>query len=242
MSFKMTAIAILGSDDRSVTVLHGANNGVFDIAGFTIEVVRDQLADAFNLRSCDVCFVNGEEVDWTFILTAGDCLEFNQRIGQKGLGDLLTPDALMSRWNISAAEYRELQSLGLPTVRFESGEIRHPEVAVDNWMASLGGNQSFNEQTNDQLNRGFNSADSVPPLTHQFGPLIGNQKELSSWIHPDHKRDSRHLNARAVNGGVWVRTIHTRLCEVWFRTPQEFDRASKRKQRSPTQKTSSETT
>ncbi len=121
-------------EKKSVTVIHGANEGIFDLAGSTVFEVQGALVDAFNLRSNAVAFVNGEEVELAFALNAGDRLEFVHRKGTKGLGDLLTPEDLMSRWRISPEEYSELQQLGLPTVSFNNGTIRHPEVSVDDWM------------------------------------------------------------------------------------------------------------
>jgi hypothetical protein len=51
-----------------------------------------------------------------------------------GLGDLLTPEQLMARWQIEECQYQELVSKGLPSHRFGDGTIRHPEVAVDDWL------------------------------------------------------------------------------------------------------------
>lgn len=216
------------NQDRSVSVIHGINEGVFDFEGLSIEVVQNQLTDAFNLRSCDVALVNGEEVEWTFILCAGDRLEFIQRIGQKGLGDLLAPDVLMSRWDISEEEYRELKNLGLPTVYFHNGTIRHPEVAIDCWMAMIGKNHAVDEMTI-KPHAWINSAVSIPPITHPFGPLIGNQEQLSSWLHPNKQSDPRYLKGRAVSGVIWVRKVHSRQYEVWLRSQQELDRALSKK-------------
>ncbi len=47
---------------------------------------------------------------------------------------LVSPTDLQRRWVITAAEYDELLAEGLPTIRFASGVIRHPEVAVDEFF------------------------------------------------------------------------------------------------------------
>ena len=51
-----------------------------------------------------------------------------------GVGDLLTPEQLMQRWQITGEQYQQLLKDGLPTIRFLDGTVRHPEVAVDEWF------------------------------------------------------------------------------------------------------------
>ena len=220
-------------EDHSVTVIHGPNDGIFDLAGSTVAVVQRTLVDAFNLRSDAIAFVNGEEVESTFTLSAGDRLEFVYRTGTKGLGDLLTPEDLMSRWRISPEEYQELKQLGLPTIPFKNGSVRHPEVAVDDWWKSLCFHP-LDVQTVEQRvvsPSWLNSASADPPLTHQFGPVAGNQEQLGSWLHPHENPDPRYLKGRAENGVVWVRKVHARCYEVWFRSKRELDQATTRRDR-----------
>jgi len=222
------------AEDRSVTVIHGANDGIFTVAGSIVTEVQKSLADAFNIPPYAIAFVNGEEVKSTFTLSAGDRLEFVYRTGIKGLGELLTPEDLMSRWRISPDEYQELQDLGLPTISFKNGIIRHPEIAVDDWWKSLGLHHTHNVQIDDQRDGSqswLNSAVSDPPLTHQFGPLAGNQVQLGSWLHPHENPDPRYLRGRAESGVIWVRKIHARHYEVWFRLKRELDHALTRRDR-----------
>lgn len=218
------------SEDRSVTVIHGPNDGIFDLAGSTVAVVQRALVDAFNLRSNAIAFVNGEEVASTFTLSAGDRLEFVYRTGTKGLGDLLTPEDLMGKWRISPDEYQELQQLGLPTVPFNNGTVLHPEVAVDDWWKSIA-TPHFVIRTEvlKDSRSWLNPPASNPPPTHRFGPLAGTQEQLASWLHPKGKSDPRHLKARAKNGVVWIRAVHSRLNEVWFKTQRELDVAHLRR-------------
>lgn len=49
------------------------------------------------------------------------------------LPDLLTPDALMARWQIDVCQYQELLAKGLPSLQFADGTVRHPKTAVDDW-------------------------------------------------------------------------------------------------------------
>jgi excisionase family DNA binding protein len=62
-----------------------------------------------------------------------------------GVGDLLTPEQLIQRWHITAEQYHQLLQAGLPTIRFADGAVRHPEVAVDEWLRRLA------EPRNDRL-------------------------------------------------------------------------------------------
>lgn len=47
---------------------------------------------------------------------------------------LVSPAYLRMLWGITQADYEELLAEGLPVVRFASGVIRHPEVAVDEFF------------------------------------------------------------------------------------------------------------
>ena len=219
--------------DGGVYVIHGAYDGTFDLAGKTVADAQGALVDAFHLRSLAIALVNGKEVEATFTLSAGDRLEFVYRSGSKGFGELLTPEELIHRWRISKEQYRELQNMGLPTISFDSGVIRHSDIAVDEWWRSLG---IHCHPVKPGQQRGLsqswqNAAVSEPPTTHQFGPLLGNQVQLCSWIHPHGNPDPRYLKGRAENGVVWVKKIHARLYEVWFRSKCDLEQAIARRER-----------
>lgn len=47
---------------------------------------------------------------------------------------LVTPIEIQRRWGITQADYDELLADGFPVIRFASGVIRHPEVAVDEFF------------------------------------------------------------------------------------------------------------
>jgi excisionase family DNA binding protein len=47
---------------------------------------------------------------------------------------LVSPTDLQRRWMITNSEYEELLAVGLPTIQFASGVVRHPEVAVDEFF------------------------------------------------------------------------------------------------------------
>jgi hypothetical protein len=109
-----------------VKVIHGANDGEFDFAGYTVGVIRASLDVAFNIPFDAAAFVNGEAVEASYVLAPNDCLEFVKQFGFKGLGELLTPVEIMARWRLTAEQYQELQDRGLPTITFADGTARQP--------------------------------------------------------------------------------------------------------------------
>lgn len=74
------------SDGRSVKVIHGANDGTFDLAGSTVSTVRASLVDAFNVPGDALSFVNGDLVPASYRLAGNDTLEFVRKRGTKGAG------------------------------------------------------------------------------------------------------------------------------------------------------------
>ena len=118
----------------AVRVVHGANEGHFDLRGTTIGVVRRRLRDVFNLPSEAVALIGGKQEVDDRIINDDESVEFVCEKGIKGLGALLTPEELQEKSNITGDKYEELLILGLPLLRFQDGTIRHPEVAVDEFF------------------------------------------------------------------------------------------------------------
>lgn len=118
------------------TVTSGPYEGSFQIAGKTIALVRSLLEPIFNIPTDALSVVNGTPVtDEDSVLSPGARLDFLNDDGFKGLGELLTPEVIQNRWNITEDQYRELCEMGLPTISLGGGP-RHPEVAVDEWFRS----------------------------------------------------------------------------------------------------------
>ena len=67
-----------------VKIIHGANDGVFEVAGAKVETVRASLVDAFNIPADALAFVTGEQVERTYRLHPDDTLEFVKQKGKKG--------------------------------------------------------------------------------------------------------------------------------------------------------------
>jgi hypothetical protein len=96
--------------------------------------VRRCLASVFSIPDEAEPWIGGSVVGAGYLLRAGDSLEFLVRLGRKGVSDLLTAEQLMQRWQIDNDKYLQLLNAGLPTIRFEDCSVRHPEVAVDEWL------------------------------------------------------------------------------------------------------------
>lgn len=68
----------------NVKIIHGINDGVFDVAGATVFNVRLSLKDAFNIPAEALPFVDGEQVDGNYRLQGNETLEFCKQYGEKG--------------------------------------------------------------------------------------------------------------------------------------------------------------
>jgi len=73
--------------DSPVKVIHGANDGLFNIAGTTVSKLRASLSDVFNIPADALAFVNGEQVDPSYRLLASDTVEFVKQYGEKSILD-----------------------------------------------------------------------------------------------------------------------------------------------------------
>jgi hypothetical protein len=74
------------ADGRNVKVIHGANDGTFDLAGSKVSGVRASLVDAFNISQDSIAFVNGHRVADSYQLQVDDVIEFVRERGVKGAG------------------------------------------------------------------------------------------------------------------------------------------------------------
>lgn len=68
----------------TVQCMYGASVESFTVAGQTVASVRASLVDSFNIPSDAVPYVNGDQVDGSFVLRANDNLEFVKQAGTKG--------------------------------------------------------------------------------------------------------------------------------------------------------------
>ncbi|KAA0131606.1 hypothetical protein FYZ48_26070 [Gimesia chilikensis] len=68
----------------TVRVIHGANEGRFDLRGKTVSYVSRALRAAFNIPHDAVALVGGKTVASDYILSDGESVEFLREVGVKG--------------------------------------------------------------------------------------------------------------------------------------------------------------
>lgn len=68
----------------TVRIIHGANEGRFDLEGKTINCVAKHLRQAFNIPQDAVALVGGQKVTFDYILSEGESVEFIKENGRKG--------------------------------------------------------------------------------------------------------------------------------------------------------------
>ncbi len=118
-----------------VKIIHGANDGTFNLAGEFVAIVRASLVDAFNLSDEDIAFVNGEQVGSYFRLRANDTLEFVMQRGRKGVGDQVwTGEEFCQFFKISTEDLQAWIAQGLKVRRCMDGSLRITESAVDEFF------------------------------------------------------------------------------------------------------------
>lgn len=144
-----------------VRVVHGCNE-VRLRNGLMVSEIQKSLAEVLNVRSDATALLNGVAVAADHRPAEGDNLEFVSEFGHKGLGELLSPESLIARWEITPERYRELVRLGLPAIRFADGSTVHPEVAVDEWVCRVTTGQP-EAVLADQLRRIADHFDPPPP-------------------------------------------------------------------------------
>ncbi len=74
------------ADRRGVKVVHGANDGEFEVAGETVGRVRASLTHAFNIPDDAIALADGRRITDGFRLADNSVLEFVRESGVKGAG------------------------------------------------------------------------------------------------------------------------------------------------------------
>jgi hypothetical protein len=119
----------------SVKIIHGANDGIFNVVGASVASVRESLIDAFNLPAHTVAFANGEKVGGDFRLQAESRLEFVKQAGRKGVGDKVwTADEFCTFFKITTEDLQAWIAQGLKVRRCLDGSLRITETAVDEFF------------------------------------------------------------------------------------------------------------
>jgi len=68
----------------TVRVIHGANEGQFDLKDKTIDCVAKQLREVFNIPEDAVAIVDGKQASFDYILSDEESVEFVKENGSKG--------------------------------------------------------------------------------------------------------------------------------------------------------------
>ncbi len=71
--------------EETVKVIYGVHSLEVNIAGRTVEEVRNALKQALNIGPRAIAVVDGQEVMESYILQAGETLEFVRMAGEKGV-------------------------------------------------------------------------------------------------------------------------------------------------------------
>jgi len=115
-----------------VKIIHGANDGNFNVGGASVASVRASLVDAFNIPDEAIAFINGETVPPTYTLQTNDTLEFIVPLGRKSVGEQVwTDDELCVFFKITREDLQAWIAQGLKVKQCLDGSLRITETAVD---------------------------------------------------------------------------------------------------------------
>ena len=129
-----TSLALSGF----VKIIHGANDGIFNVVGASIANVQASLVDAFNIPAHAIAFVNGEQVRGDFRLQANSTLEFVKQAGRKGVGDQVwTEEEFCKFFKITPEDLQAWIAQGLKVRRCLDGSLRITETAVDEFFRGM---------------------------------------------------------------------------------------------------------
>jgi hypothetical protein len=113
---------VMFADGRSVKVIHGANDGEFDLAGSKVSTVRASLVDAFNISQDAIAFVNGHRVANSYQLRVDDVIEFVRERGVKGAGK--KPSAAPADDDDDQNDAQDISGMGLDELAaFVDGQL-----------------------------------------------------------------------------------------------------------------------
>lgn len=89
----------------SVRIVHGANEGRFEVAGKTVRSIAKSLRNAFNIPEGAQSFIGGTEVSGDHIVADGDTVEFVHTFGRKGgLHDFWSEREVTELFGVSAVQ------------------------------------------------------------------------------------------------------------------------------------------
>ncbi len=126
-----TSLALSGF----VKIIHGSNDGIFDVVGASVASVRASLIDAFNLPAHAIAFANVERVGDDFRLQANSTLQFVIRAGRKSVGEKVwTGDEFCQFFKITTEDMQAWIAQGLKFGRSLDGSLRITESDADDFF------------------------------------------------------------------------------------------------------------
>lgn len=155
-----------------VKVIHGANDGMFAVEGASVRAVRSSLVDAFNIPDSAIAFVNGEQVDINFTLSANDTLEFCKQSGSKGMNRPFTEAEFRRNYAGYPAKVMDELIESVPHAGVnDDGQLFWCERSVDKWL-----DKRYSRETEDD-----GSDKMIPPSSIRIADIIINELTPSEW-------------------------------------------------------------
>ena len=140
-------------------------------------------------------------------------VEFMKKRGRKG-GDLWSKREFKKHVQASESEWRWCLDQGLVP-----GE--HEGITFVTIQQASEWHQKLIARRNGKLPKlqadWCHDPEEEPTDKFCYGPLLGTQTQVASWLWGKTREDGSYLKSLAKQGEVWVRRRHTRLYEVWFK-------------------------
>lgn len=169
-----------------VTVIHGANDDVFEgIEGATVRQVYQNLVDAFNLPNNPIALINGVPVESSYRVRPDDTLEFCKRAGRKGANRLFALEQVEKEYGLPSELCHQLAGCLIPFTVNRNGESLYLESAIDEWIESRATGMSRTEMAQRIVTDLRRIADRLdPPPPDKVGtPYIADRLGCTTvWI------------------------------------------------------------
>jgi hypothetical protein len=215
-----------------------------DLVGKTVGEARQLLKAVMGLPDNVKAKVNEQSVEPIYRLAEGDVLSFYLESGQKGVGDVWTPQEFMEKFNLTTDGWEALIEEGLPIQSMPNDEICIIEDEVDPWFYKRRKQKEYLKSLGGKKPRWFKRGQwyclprELPPPQFKFGPIDGTLQEIAAMLFPhlvDEEKDERHrceravrrLEKRASYEQIWVRRNSNSDWEAWFQDEGEFIEAKK---------------
>lgn len=102
------------------------------LQGMSVAAIRGAYRASYGISERAKPFVNGNEVSETYVLDAGESIEFARQSGSKGLGRLYTKKELAEFWNVSEDAVVSLLTGSSISPLVLDGKELYSELVIDN--------------------------------------------------------------------------------------------------------------